>query len=474
MMGLQAFFLACYCVLQVYGALLPPENLKISSENFKHILTWEDASKESPIYYRVEYSELYHNSYKTAKDCANVTIRHCDLTKDFTDIFKLYKVRVRSFTEQDSSFSGTSVTMTPSEDTVLGPARVDVVACERCINVSVQPPVSHLWSEDEQQYVSMVIRTENTDLREKNYLVIPNLLPNTNYCVSVTIVSKSFLNNKPSIPSEVKCVVTEYRENGRSTMVYIIMSVVCGVLLLISIVLVLTGLDIAGYICRARTLIPKVLKSIPTSDSLFIDSSEFTSPTFSFPVEIISKNFEVKDNTECEVKNCEGGYANRKKLVDSDTSGTTTTSGELPSAVSSSVGSSGQTDGSAEEDISAGSLGNILPTVVSFTPVPVSATEDSSNLPFNAGGVFNVNLNTVSIADPVDVWKGFRLVEVPQEEAKDLMESEEAEISSEPHNSICIEVDDLEEEYCSEEDEEEDSSENNDSDSHLVSGYMRR
>ncbi|XP_069801952.1 interferon alpha/beta receptor 2 [Dendropsophus ebraccatus] len=486
-MGLNACLLACYFVLKVSNALLPPGNLTFNSENFKHVLTWEDASRETPIYYFVEYSER-HTRYKTVKTCSNVTTRHCDLTKDLTDLDSSYRVRVRSVAGHNSSVSRATKGFTPVELTLLGPPVVEIVACDRCIRVSVQPPVSYLWSEDEQQYVSMIsygrfsymyysikvthmdpVVNKEIDISEENSTLIPNLLPNTNYCVSVDIIKIPFTLGKTRA-SEVKCVLTENHKN-ESTTIYITVSVVCGVLLLIGLVLALIGLDFSGYICRAKVLIPEVLKSMPTSESIYIDGSEFNPPTFSIPG-IISKKFELQPKPESEVINCEGGYANRKRLVDSDTSGSAT-SGELPSAVSSSVGSSGQTTVSAEEDISAGRLGNRDPSGVSITPVSVSATEDSTNLPFDAGGVFNIKLNTVSIADRADVWTDFRQAEVHQEEAKDSMESQEA---LGQHSNVCIEVEDLTEEYYSdyEEEEEEDSSENTDSDSHLISGYMKR
>lgn len=486
MMGLSVLFLASYVVLHVSDALLPPSNLTIVSENFKHIVTWEDPNNESSIYYRVEYSEQAR-PFQTAKDCSNVTTRRCDLSRDFMDINSSYQVKVISFTLDGSSRTSRSVYMTPIQDTVLGPPIVDIVPCDRCINVSIQPPASHLWSDIEQQYESMLntfpemrfniqvthmtqVSSHEVYIGEENYKSISSLLPNTNYCVSVSIIE--MVSRKPSIPSKLECVVTEYHASGGST-AYIIVSVVCGVLLLIGLVLSLIGLDIAGFICRTRTLIPKVLKSMPSSESTFFQGSEFTSPTFSIPVEIISEKFAFEQKPESEDKSCEGGYANRKRIVDSDTSGTTT-SGELPSAVSSSVGSSGQTNSSAGEDTSAGHLEDGVSSAQSIARVPVSATDDSSNLPFDPSGIFNINLNTVSIAEPADVWTGFKQVELPPEEAEDSLESHEAGIALDQHNDICLGVDGLEEESYSGYEEDEDSSENNDSDSRLISGYMRR
>ncbi|XP_044140351.1 interferon alpha/beta receptor 2-like isoform X2 [Bufo gargarizans] len=489
-----AAILPCFALLQVSAVLLPPRNLTISSENFKHILTWEDPNNESTIFYQVNYLPMYQAPPRVTKHCSNVTTRRCELSEDLTDVNSHYDITVLSFTNDESSEPSSRVSLTPIEDTVLGPPIVDVVPGDRLIKVSIQLPASHLWSDENQRYVSLIsdegfselhchIKMEHMtevsfykeDMHTENCTFIQsNLLPNANYCLSVNITSN--LNKKPPVPSKLKCVVTEY--HGGST-VHVIVSAVCGVLLFIGLVFCLIGLDFAGYICRAKTAIPKVLKSLPSSESSFVARSEFTSPTFSIPVDIISKKFQVEPKPESE-KNCEEGYTSRKRLVDSDTSGTST-SGDLPSAVSSSTGSSGEANSSAEEDLSSGRRGDRVSSSVSalggssIVCPPVSVRDDSSNLPFDTSGVFNINLNTVSIADPAEVWSGFRHVEVPQEEAEVSVESHETEIELDQCNGdICLSIDGLEEEDWGDCEEVEDISENDDSDSNLISGYMKR
>ncbi|CAJ0929951.1 unnamed protein product [Ranitomeya imitator] len=486
-MGLRALLLICYGVVRVSALLLPPRDLTISSQNFKHILTWRDPNNVTSMFYRVMYSSMFFD-FIDSTDCSNVTTPRCDLSKDLTEINDSYRVRVLCFTDQDSSKPSRSVSLTPVQNTVLGPPIVDIVTCDRGIQVSIRPPVSYLWSEDGQQYVSLVshdvfarmncrimlqnntaVSFQDEHISEENTTFIYSVLPNTNYCVSVNVTADSNSRPlKPPIPSKTKCVLTDKLVSGSST-VYITVSVVGGVLLLVGLVFSLYGLDKAGYICREKTVIPKILKSLPTSTSTFFDTSDFASPTFSIPVDI-SEKFEVEHEPESDHKSCNGGYENRKRLVDSDTSGTTTTSGEHPSAVSSSTGSSGQ-----EEDLSTGHRGDGASSAVcelgssSFSRLPVKAKDDSSNLPLNTSGVFNINLDSVSIADP-----GFGQVKVPQEETEDSIESHEVEIALDQRSHVCLD-DDLAGKYCSDyEEEEEDISENEDSDDHLVSGYMRR
>ncbi|KAG9470156.1 hypothetical protein GDO78_018739, partial [Eleutherodactylus coqui] len=306
------------------------------------------------------------------------------------------------------------------------------------------------------------ISSFDVTVHEENYTFNQsNLLPNANYCVSVTMTATG---NKHSVPSELKCVVIEDHANESRTA--LVVSIVFGALAFILLVVGLILLDRAGCICMVKTLIPKTLKSIPTSESSYIAGSEFTS-TFVSPVDVISKKLEVEQEAEGEAKSYEGGYERRVRLQKSNPS-STATSGEFPSGVSSSVGSSGQATSSSEEDHSASELESSA-----IAAPPVRATEDSANLPFNASGVFNVNLNTVSIASPASVWTGFQQVEAPPEKPEDSMESNKAGISVDQHNPIGLGVGDLDVEFCSDE-EEEDSSENEDSDSRLISGYMRR
>ncbi|KAM3934646.1 interferon alpha/beta receptor 2-like isoform 1-T3 [Leptodactylus fuscus] len=498
MTGPRALFLPCYVMLQVSAALLPPSNLRLSSENFKHILTWKDPNKASSVYYCVQYQERFQG-FQNVTNCCNITSRQCDLTKDLTNFNSLYQVRVFTFTNQDTAKYASSVHLTPVQDTILGPPIVNVTPGLHSLHLFIRPPVSHLWSKEKQQYISMLSndvyprmecnvsleptregKLDREIINEEHSSSIPHLMPHTNYCVSVSILRANPNTQTLSKPSPVMCVVTEGQEDNGSSTVYIIVSVIGGVLLLIGLVFFLIGLDKAGYICRAKTTIPKVLKSLPTSESMFSNGSEFTSPTFSIPVEIISQKIEVEQKLESKVKICEEGYANRKRLLDSDTSGTMT-SGELSPDVSSSLGSSGEAKSSTEDDLSGGHLGNGVSTVVSelggssVDSLPVSALDDSSNLPFDHSGVFNINLNSISIADPA--WASFTPPEVTQEVAQVSMESHEAGTILDQHSvDFCLGVGNLEEgeEYGSDYEEEQDISENDDSDSHLVSGYMRR
>ncbi|CAI9607594.1 unnamed protein product, partial [Staurois parvus] len=124
--------------------------------NFQHILTWEDPNNESAIYYKVQYSENYQRLVPT-RDCTNISIPRCDLTKDFTDIFwKLCGTKSRSSLIMTHQSHFSPIPCTPISDTCLGPPIVDVISDDNGLQISIYPPVSHLWSEKEQHNVTML------------------------------------------------------------------------------------------------------------------------------------------------------------------------------------------------------------------------------------------------------------------------------------------------------------------------------
>ncbi|XP_075053285.1 interferon alpha/beta receptor 2-like [Mixophyes fleayi] len=489
----------CHATLLVSAVLQCPENVRLVSENFQHILTWEDPNHVSPVYYNVEYRKDFGPLVSTG-DCTNITTRSCDLTKDLGDIHGKYRLIVQIVTDQNISEKCSAPSIVPLSSTVLGPPIVDVVPCDHCINVSVQPPVSYLWSKAEQRHITMLsddvypilqyniallhsaeVSFYNVEFGMEN-MIIPNLLPKTNYCVSVDVSAS--LNLMHSIQSAWKCVITEPNHPHGDNTIIIIVSVIVAVLLLVGILLLLIGLDRAGYIFMGRNFFPKVLKSLPVSDSLFSGSSECSWPTCIAPVEILGKKIELESNQD-KVNPCGEGYASRKRLLsntNSDTGGTVS-SGQLPSASSSSEESSGPV---AEEEIS-----TALPTAMDMTAVPQGSCSSNTHLPvnvstktpnlmFNNSGDFNINLNSVSIAEPEEVWTGCKHEETPKEEPLVLMSPQAAGVTLDTencrHSPRELSVGGLRMstlEYGSSEEEEE-VSDNNGSDEHFASGYMRR
>ncbi|XP_018420508.1 PREDICTED: uncharacterized protein LOC108794040 [Nanorana parkeri] len=226
---------------------------------------------------------------------------------------------------------------------------------------------------------------------------------------------------------------------------------------------------------------PKVLKSLPRSESRYSENNECIPPSCIVPEEIVSQKLEVEESQENEDEYKEGNYTSRKKLLDSDTSG-----GDSSGPVLSSLESSGQMTGSSgEEKISIElpiGLGIIKDSADSFLPIPANDLELSSDLPFDNSRSFNINLNSICRGDPIDARKGLKnggsLKEDPEGEPD--MDSGLADLSINGDISVCassilVDMEPTAIEYGSDDYEEDFSDHDNcDSGDHVVSGYMRR
>ncbi|XP_077336092.1 interferon alpha/beta receptor 2-like isoform X2 [Lithobates pipiens] len=485
-----------YRQILVSAILQPPTNLTLVSKNFEHILTWDDPNNESVIYYKVEY-EKDGNSVVSSKSCSNITTRHCNLTKDFTDIWSTYRPIVRSFTDHEVSKIAVAEGFCPVKKTMLGPVLVDVVPCMHCINVSIHPPISHLWDENEQHNVTMVsddvypLLEYNVSfgdsaeslstkmLTNLNPTVTLNLRPNTNYCVVVE-VEAGFNTAKPSILSAPKCAITG--DVSRVDRTHVILPAVCGILLFVGVLLCLFALDKAGYIGMHRKFFPKILKSMPQSESRY--SNECT-PAYIVPVEVVSQKINIEKSQENEDHYKEGGYASRKNLLDSDTSAGDS-SGPVLLSNSSSLESSDQMTGSSDEEristMHPVDLDIITDSSGSFSPIPNTALESSSDLSFNNSGVVNVNLNSICMGNPVNTWTGLKnggSLEVKPTDELDMNSGQGLPLNVDISSCTSIVLVDLQSmpiEYDSDnyEDHLSDNGDNCDVDDQVVSGYMRR
>ncbi|XP_068122185.1 interferon alpha/beta receptor 2-like [Hyperolius riggenbachi] len=230
MISLQAVLQLSSITLLVSAVLLPPRNVKLSSKNFQHILTWDDPNNKTPIYYKVKYSKDY-TPFINTRYCSNLNVARCDLTKDFTDIFRSYDAQVQIFTHDDSSRPIISATLNPFSQTLLGPPIVNVISNDHGIRLSIHPPVSYLWSEKMQQNVSMLSNdvypvmtysimlvhfdattVEMVKVYDENYTkALESVMANDMYCI---LVKASAEDNDHSIASPLKCVTTKSAKVG--------------------------------------------------------------------------------------------------------------------------------------------------------------------------------------------------------------------------------------------------------------------
>ncbi|KAM4701007.1 uncharacterized protein O3C94_002021 [Discoglossus pictus] len=357
-----SMLLLCHLALMASSLLVPPRNITLISENFQHVLKWKDEN-EPPGYYCVQYKELYELEERPVDKCCNITPQSCDLTDYFTDINEIYRAAVRSFRGNLTTEWSWSPSLCPLENTRLGPPIVDVVASEGSINVTIRPPKSHLKSTDGKSTLSMlnydiyvkliytieVVRTDkahwsNIRLTEEASTetfttTIPDLLPNTNYCISVSASASSNINSH-QIPSAYLCVIT--REGDDPSTAYIPWVAVCVFALLIGFILILIALDRSGYICINRKLFPKVLKSLPKSYSVYEETKESVCRAYVGPIQIISKSKNEEESDASDEESCGQAYTQRKQLEIDQSAGDS--GGGLSSVASSLMESTGQDD----------------------------------------------------------------------------------------------------------------------------------
>ncbi|MEE6468000.1 hypothetical protein FKM82_008131 [Ascaphus truei] len=505
MSGLGLLLQLCQLTSLALSALLRPKNLQLISENFQHILTWEEENNNTLLSYNVDFTHLRKGKWISANDCSNTTHLFCDLTDYFTDIQGHYQARVKSFTENDTSPVSISKELVPILDTLLGPPIVNVTACNSCVKVNIHPPISHLKSEDKSTVsilqdtvyptLEYTIRLEQPnkepssieDLREytsdENFsTVIKNLLPSTNYCVSVAASASSNVNSNEK-PSALQCVITTSNNTEGFNVGYIIAYIIGGILLLIGIFVLLIGLDKAKYLSMKNNFLPEVLKTLTKSESTFHENKEFDYLGHIVPVEIIIKETVKDDNDESDEEYSGQDYARRKGCPDNtqcDSSAPLTCS----SAASSSVESSGAECGSSAEGAipkeQQPSLDNNESSAPNTTLVDLNTT---STLSYNGSGMFNVNLNSVSVGDPENLWTGFKKEVAPKEDQKSSSESTRG--SGDPPgacepglftNVLIVDVPGIPVtgECSSEEDVTTEDSDDSDSVENLVSEYTRR
>ncbi|XP_029459430.1 interleukin-22 receptor subunit alpha-2-like [Rhinatrema bivittatum] len=251
-MSVSGLLHLCLLCILVSTAIALNYHSKLISENFRHILTWEAGNETTiPAYYRVQYVNYKKKKiFSYSKECFNTTHLSCDLTEEFLDPRGQYSTKTEAFTE-----NGTSVWVEyekifiPVHQTMLGPPAVRMTACNGCLVVTIQPPVCHLKSTDKLTFLSMVpdvypeliykvklIKAEvmNESFRIREFLsdkgnfttTILDLLPLTNYCISVNATAIINRNLHPK-PSAWQCAVTALiREPG-----YPMPAMICGTLL---------------------------------------------------------------------------------------------------------------------------------------------------------------------------------------------------------------------------------------------------
>ncbi|CAH2219260.1 interferon alpha beta receptor 2 isoform X1 [Pelobates cultripes] len=144
MSSLHLLMSLCLLVMTVSSNLPPPRNVRIISENFVHVLVWENNYLNASVHYITQE----RSQWKPVDKCSNVTNQLCDLTEYFTDLLGNYQGSVQSFTHNAISNISYSALFNPFESTALGPPIVRVTSCNKCVNLTINLPKSPTVSSD--------------------------------------------------------------------------------------------------------------------------------------------------------------------------------------------------------------------------------------------------------------------------------------------------------------------------------------
>uniref|UniRef100_A0A4W3JIS9 Fibronectin type-III domain-containing protein n=1 Tax=Callorhinchus milii TaxID=7868 RepID=A0A4W3JIS9_CALMI len=109
----------------VFGQVPKPQNVKIHSVNFKHVLQWDPVvCRKGNISYSVGYQSSYSHFYEKdepfEKSCTNINTTQCDLSNALADEIS-YWLHVRAKCKSRTSKWAAVEDFQPFRDTLIGP-----------------------------------------------------------------------------------------------------------------------------------------------------------------------------------------------------------------------------------------------------------------------------------------------------------------------------------------------------------------
>ncbi|XP_063036221.1 interferon alpha/beta receptor 2 isoform X1 [Melospiza melodia melodia] len=215
------FLSAAVCSLPETKGL--PYNLQMDSHNFQHILSWQaEHDPAVPASYNVLYKDYRSQDWMSAQQCSGIAQLSCELTEEFKAIYTEYSVFVQSIGGAQL-LNSSLLRFVPFAETILGPPEVNVTSCPNCLNVTIKLPATHFRQNGKLQSLIDIYQELDYDITLKSQdgehkrprqrtteevfsVVIEELYPSRNYCLSVG-VSASL--NKNSVPSPWKCVTAD-------------------------------------------------------------------------------------------------------------------------------------------------------------------------------------------------------------------------------------------------------------------------
>ncbi|XP_066033329.1 interferon alpha/beta receptor 2 isoform X2 [Chamaea fasciata] len=294
-----------------------PYKLQMESQNFQHVLSWQaERDPAVPASYNVLYRERRRQNWLSAQQCSGTAQLSCELTEEFKDSSTMYILLVQSMGGAQV-LNSSVLYFEPFSQTYLGPPEVNVTSCPNCINVTIKLPATHFRKEGKLQSLIDIYEELNYDITLKSQdgehkrprqttteevfsTVIEELYPSRNYCVSVA-VSASL--NKHFIPSPWKCVTAD----AEARQGYHEAAVAGAVCVSLVIVAVLKCAHAAGFILQKISL-PQTLACIKKlAYSPWASESEEVASVEIIPTEVKSK-----------ARGCRGSASDDSDSSDSD------------------------------------------------------------------------------------------------------------------------------------------------------------
>ncbi|XP_008700051.2 interferon alpha/beta receptor 2 isoform X2 [Ursus maritimus] len=276
---------------------------KVTLRNFRVILSWELKNHSIvPDHYTLQYTVIsIPDHMKTVEHCSNITATFCDLTDVWEVLSETYAVTVDGFRGNTTLvtcfidfFLATHISLEPPE--------FDIVDFTDHINVHVNfPPVMPKILDGKvlQFYLPLIIEEQSGGIVKKHNptldenvtgnftYVIDNLLPNTNYCVSVYFKHR---NLEEIHRSPVKCTLLPPAQDTGSSESAKIGGIITMFLIAAVFISTILILKRVGYICL-RNDFPKVLNFHNMSSWVFPEMPPLEAVAF---VEVIHINRKKK------------------------------------------------------------------------------------------------------------------------------------------------------------------------------------
>ncbi|NXP21360.1 INAR1 protein, partial [Scytalopus superciliaris] len=213
----------CVRTTHKVNELLCATNLRVLGLNMEFHLHW-DHQYEQPVTYNVQYligylkrlNEDYSKKWLGVPGCGNVTVTQCHVSPVITTT-GFYYLRVLARGEGNKSCVSGEVKVDPLKTNEIGPPGVKLDISDTLLHIQISPPGGPEGQRMRDNYVlsyrilywkNSSNDEEGTKVKETKQTVamIPDLAPQTLYCVRVQAVSEVY--NKSSAYSQEECAHT--------------------------------------------------------------------------------------------------------------------------------------------------------------------------------------------------------------------------------------------------------------------------